>query len=183
MQYNSQDTRCSCRSWRTSSLRSRCAASKSFLFMLGFFCWLVPLRISVLLFCHSNDWHDTGTSDIRLCIYKPTACSVHLDVVQRGRASPADNDAHATLWRHTTYTGGIAQKRTWYSGYKYEFLSRFRPMPGIIEELLGVCCPANVLTSDIPGAIAKSMLVTKNNNKRGEQHDSPHDIQQTTHDT
>jgi hypothetical protein len=54
-------------------------------------------------------------------------------------------------------------------------------MPGIIEELLGVCCPANVLTSDIPGAIAKSMLVTKNNNKRGEQDDRS--TRHTTDDT
>ena len=57
---------------------------------------------------------------------------------------------------------------------------------GITEELLGVCCPANVLRSDIPGAIAKSMLVirTKEENKMAGPHDiHPHDIQHTTYDT
>jgi hypothetical protein len=99
MQYNSQDTRCSCRSWQTSSLRSRCAASK-FIFVhvsIFFLAWF--LKNFVLSYLS----HDTGTSDIRVCIYKPTARPVHLDVVQWGRASPADNDAHTTVWRHTTY--------------------------------------------------------------------------------
>jgi len=54
-------------------------------------------------------------------------------------------------------------------------------MPGITEELFGVCCPANVLRSDIPGAIAKSMLVTKT--KEDSKMASPHDIRYTRHIT
>ena len=73
--------------------------ANSFLFMLVYSFWLDSSRISVLSYLS----HDTGTSDIRVCIYKPTARPVHLDVAQWGRASPADNDAHTTVWRHTTY--------------------------------------------------------------------------------
>ena len=81
----------------------------------------------------------------------------------------------------TRHTGGIAQKWTWYSGYKYEFLSRFKPMPGIMEELLGVCCPANVLRSDIPGAIAKSMLVTNTKEEKQDGGSTRHTTDEMTH--